>query len=182
MFRKQPQAFLALPKDASSGLRASIVETLDRHDVRSVPAEEGPAPSVTLLRDSDLVIADITGGNPNVMVEVGMALGLGKQILLLAQRRSSDVPVDLAAHQVAVYEPGVTPEDIDVPPFGPPADPTFDNIFINDGDGLLFPMPPPTVSTTSPAGAFATPGKYLMICNVTPHFLFAKMYGWIEVK
>jgi hypothetical protein len=104
MFRKQPQAFLALPKDASSGLRASIVETLDRHDVRSVPAEEGPAPSVTLLRDSDLVIADITGGNPNVMVEVGMALGLGKQILLLAQRRSSDVPVDLAAHQVAVYE------------------------------------------------------------------------------
>ncbi len=104
MFRKQPQAFLALPGDASPGLRGSIVETLDHHEVKAVEAES-PGPSIfTLLRDSDLVIADITGGNPNVMVEVGMALGLGKPLLLLSQRRSFDVPVDLAAHQVAVYE------------------------------------------------------------------------------
>jgi hypothetical protein len=84
-------------------------------------------------------------------------------------------------HQVAVYEPGVTPEDIDVPPFGPPADPTFANIFINDAVDRQF-IAPPTMSATSPPGTFATPGRYLMICNVTPHFLFAKMYGWIEVK
>ncbi|MGH6895927.1 MAG: hypothetical protein ACREJ5_05205 [Geminicoccaceae bacterium] len=80
------------------------METLDHHEVKAVEAES-PGPSIfTLLRDSDLVIADITGGNPNVMVEVGMALGLGKPLLLLSQRRSFDVPVDLAAHQVAVYE------------------------------------------------------------------------------
>jgi plastocyanin len=79
-------------------------------------------------------------------------------------------------HQVAVYEPGVTPDDIDVPPFPPES-----NIFINDGDGLLF-AGPPTVSISSPPGAFATPGKYLMICNVTPHFAFANMYGWVIVK
>ena len=105
MFRKQPQAFLALPGNASSGLRASIAETLDRHEVTSVAAEEGPDPStLARLRDSDLIIADITGANPNVMIEVGMALGLGKPLLLLSQRRASEMPFDLAAHQVAVYE------------------------------------------------------------------------------
>jgi hypothetical protein len=36
--------------------------------------------------------------------------------------------------------------------------------------------------STTGAGTFATPGKYLMICNVTPHFAFAKMYGWVIVK
>ena len=79
-------------------------------------------------------------------------------------------------HQVAVYEPGVTPEDINVPAFPPES-----NIFVNDAVDRVF-IAPPTVSATSPPGTFATPGKYLMICNVTPHFLFAKMYGWIEVK
>jgi nucleoside 2-deoxyribosyltransferase len=104
MFRKQPQAFLALPGTAPPGLRASIVETLEHHEVKAVEAE-GPGPSIfSLLRDSDLLIADITGASPNVMIEVGMALGLGKPLLLLSQRRASEVPVDLAAHQVAVYE------------------------------------------------------------------------------
>ena len=86
-------------------------------------------------------------------------------------------------HQVAVYNPGVAPEDIDVPDFGPPNDPNFDNIFINDATerkflgATPFGPPQPTESVT-----FATPGEYLMICNVTPHFAFAKMYGWIDVK
>lgn len=104
MFREQPQAFLALPGDGGSGLRAAIEATLDRYQVKSVAAAEYRSSSVlTLVRDSDLIIADITGGNPDVMIEVGMALGLGKRLLLLAQKGSSEVPVDLAAHQVAVY-------------------------------------------------------------------------------
>jgi plastocyanin len=78
-------------------------------------------------------------------------------------------------HQVAIYEPGVTPDDIDVPPFPPES-----NIFIDDATDRLF-LGAPTASVTSPPGTFATPGKYLMICNVTPHFAFAKMYGWVTV-
>ena len=85
-------------------------------------------------------------------------------------------------HQVAVYESGVAPEDIVVPDFGPPNDPNFDNLFINDATDRKFlgvsPFgpPQPTESVT-----FSEPGKYLMICNLTPHFAFAKMYGWITV-
>lgn len=35
---------------------------------------------------------------------------------------------------------------------------------------------------TMPPGTFIRPGNYLMICNVNPHFQFAKLYGWINVK
>ena len=86
-------------------------------------------------------------------------------------------------HQVAVYNPGVAPEDIEVPPFGPPDDPNFENLFINDATDRKFlgasPFGPPQ---TTESVTFAAPGKYLMICNFTPHFAFAKMYGWIDVK
>jgi hypothetical protein len=40
------------------------------------------------------------------MIEVGIALGMGKPLLLLSQSRSTDLPIDLRAHQVAVYRPG----------------------------------------------------------------------------
>jgi len=36
---------------------------------------------------------------------VGMAIGMGKRLLLLASTRSSQLPVDLLALQVAVYRP-----------------------------------------------------------------------------
>jgi len=83
-------------------------------------------------------------------------------------------------HQVAVYKAGTTPDDITVPAFPP-------NLFINDPNGrvALGPLnaaPPATTSWTTPAGTFSTPGRYLVLCNVTPHFAVAKMYGWVEVK
>jgi plastocyanin len=77
-------------------------------------------------------------------------------------------------HQAAVYTPGTTPADITVPAFPP-------NFLINDPAGRLFLGPFGATSTTGP-GTFAAPGKYLMICNVTPHFAFANMYGWVIVK
>ena len=110
MFREQPQAFVALPRDgdeSSSKLRAAIEEALTRHEVTFVGGEHDfltTSSLQALLRDTDLVIADITGGNPNVMLEVGMALGMGKRLLLLSRGRSGDVPFNLSAQQVAVYE------------------------------------------------------------------------------
>jgi nucleoside 2-deoxyribosyltransferase len=111
MFRTQPQAFIALPQGpAARELRTVISETLDRHEILPLfAADASPATSPTiqeLLRGADLVIADITGANTNVMIEVGIALGMGKPLLLLSQSRSTDLPIDLRAHQVAVYRPG----------------------------------------------------------------------------
>ncbi len=109
MFRQQPQAFVALPRNGDGSyakLRAAIEDALARHQVKSVGGERAGMTASSLealLRGTDLVIADITDRNPNVMVEVGMALGMGKRLLLLSRGRSSDLPVDLLTHQIAVY-------------------------------------------------------------------------------
>jgi hypothetical protein len=80
-------------------------------------------------------------------------------------------------HQPAVYEPGTTPADIEI--LGPEP-------WVNDPDGrvALGPLnvPPATTSWTTPPGTFAAPGRYLVLCNFMPHFAFASMYGWVEVK
>ena len=81
-------------------------------------------------------------------------------------------------HQIFVYNPGKGPEDV-VPNVTPTA------LFIDDLIGLYYrgilPAggPPPGIpATTSPSNAvnriesvsFATPGTYLVICNVAPIF------------
>lgn len=45
------------------------------------------------LRESDCMIANISGFNPNVMLELGMALGLCKEIILLKDSRVADQEV-----------------------------------------------------------------------------------------
>ena len=86
-------------------------------------------------------------------------------------------------HQPVIYAPGTTPDDIDVPVFDPGPPPV--NLFINDFTNLvpggLGPVNSPPGTTSFPY-TFTTPGRYLVICNVTPHFAFGKMYGWVEVK
>lgn len=113
MFRVEPQAFLALLQDpGDSELRTVIRDTLDAHGVRTSSAEEVssttalPTAIQERIREADFVIADITSAQPSVMVEVGMALGMGKRMLLLSKGRSSELPFPLATQQVAVYRPG----------------------------------------------------------------------------
>ena len=91
-------------------------------------------------------------------------------------------------HQIFVYNPGKGPEDV-----VPNADPM--SLFINDLAGLYYrglaPAggPPPGIPvTTNPSNAsnrlesvsFSKPGKYLVICNVAPHFADG-MWAWIHV-
>lgn len=52
---------------------------------------------------SGLIIADITGQNPNVLFEVGMATSLGKTILFISQDRHR-IPFDIAHQRVIFYD------------------------------------------------------------------------------
>ncbi len=92
-------------------------------------------------------------------------------------------------HQVAVYARGTEPSDIRVDDttledvnFGPFTIPDFR---INDPTNRIARGPSqglvPHVWTT-PAGTFAEPGRYLVICTTTPHFVFANMWAWVTVK
>ena len=54
------------------------------------------------IRDSDFIIADLTGRNENVFYEVGYAHALGKKCTLLTQA-ADDIPFDLKHHRHVIY-------------------------------------------------------------------------------
>lgn len=55
------------------------------------------------IRESDLILADLTGCNPNVLYEVGICDTLEKPVLLLTQSKD-DIPFDLRHRRVLLYE------------------------------------------------------------------------------
>lgn len=55
------------------------------------------------IERSRLVVADLTGRNPNVFYEVGIAHTLNRDVLLISQSMS-DVPFDLRHRRVLVYD------------------------------------------------------------------------------
>ena len=54
------------------------------------------------IAKADIIIADMTGRNPNVFYETGYAHALGKPTILLTQH-SDDIPFDLKHHYHIVY-------------------------------------------------------------------------------
>jgi hypothetical protein len=54
------------------------------------------------INKADVIVADMTGRNPNVFYEVGYAHALGKIVLLLTQN-ASDIPFDLKHKRHLVY-------------------------------------------------------------------------------
>jgi hypothetical protein len=54
------------------------------------------------IQSADLLVADLTGRNANVFYELGLAHGLRKDVVLLAQS-TSDIPFDLGAYRTLIY-------------------------------------------------------------------------------
>jgi hypothetical protein len=54
------------------------------------------------ISKADVIVADMTGRNPNVFYEVGYAHALGKVVLLLTQR-AADIPFDLKQQPHIIY-------------------------------------------------------------------------------
>src|SRR3954462_1312700 len=59
------------------------------------------------IAKADIVIAEMTGRNPNVFYEVGYAHALNKQVILLTQK-SDDIPFDLKHYPHIVYKKSIT--------------------------------------------------------------------------
>lgn len=91
-------------------------------------------------------------------------------------------------HQIFIYNPGKRVKDV-----VPNVDPTA--LFINDLTDLYYQGIAPaggplaTPATTNPSNAvnriesisFLKPGRYLVICNVAPHFADG-MWAWVIVR
>jgi hypothetical protein len=87
-------------------------------------------------------------------------------------------------HQPAVYAPGTRPTDIDVTQTEPiPVLPVLSRI--TDAANRLAVGPDQAFveqEWTTPPGTFDQPGRYLVICATTVHFVEAHMYAWVIVK
>ncbi len=53
---------------------------------------------------TDIVLAICSGGNPNVMVEVGYSLGIGKQIIFITSDDPNDIPGDVRHYDFLFYD------------------------------------------------------------------------------
>ena len=56
------------------------------------------------IRESNLVIADVTPNNPNVFYEVGFAHGIGKTTILLSDRKRDKLPFDISGFRTLFYD------------------------------------------------------------------------------
>jgi hypothetical protein len=54
----------------------------------------------------DFVIADVTGGNPNVFYELGLAHSSKKPVIFITQDSPKDAPVDIRPYEFIVYSLG----------------------------------------------------------------------------
>jgi len=57
---------------------------------------------VASIANSNLIVADLTGANPNVYYEVGLAHAFRKQVILMTQE-IDDLPFDLRSYRVISY-------------------------------------------------------------------------------
>jgi hypothetical protein len=97
-------------------------------------------------------------------------------------------------HLIAVYQPGIGPDDIDasalVPNSSPPGlidDPTG-RIYLGIDPRRLPQLNPPPAPPAAPVlqdrvevVRFTQPGRHLVICAVVPHWVNDKMHGWVKV-
>lgn len=114
---ERPKAFIVMQFSSPYNEVYShvIKDVCDEFKIDAVRADEIYGPGIIIkdvidrISQSQVVIADISPTNPNVYFEVGYALALGKPIILLAQRRTSDTPLpfDLSAFRVLFYEDSI---------------------------------------------------------------------------
>jgi len=81
---------------------------------------------------------------------------------------------NIVPHWVSVCRPGTTPDDV--------VDSNLATIGIDDSDCTPAAGPFSSGSGQTVSVPFSEPGRYLVICNLRPHFTEFDMYGWVTVK
>jgi hypothetical protein len=104
------RAFIVMPfgPDWADEIHSVVRESCESQGIIATRGDDLFRPTDILddiwtgLVGADLVIADITGRNPNVMYELGMAHTVAKPVLILSQS-ADDIPFDLTTRRVLVY-------------------------------------------------------------------------------
>lgn len=88
------------PVCAKSGIDCWRVDELSRPGSITRDIVEG-------ILDADILIADLSGRNPNVFYELGIAHSAGNKTIMTAQSMD-DVPFDIANYRVLIYEQSIS--------------------------------------------------------------------------
>lgn len=59
---------------------------------------------VTAIEKSDFFIADVTKANPNVMLELGVAIQMNKNVLIVTSEEHASLPFDIKGFRVGKYK------------------------------------------------------------------------------
>jgi hypothetical protein len=116
---KTAEVFMAIPfaddyEEFYNEFIASAVQDagLDPVRVDQVPQEAQRRPLIDRIEEgiarARFVIADVSGWNPNVIYEVGLAAGISKPLLMLCHSRhfeEADIPFDFRAYELVEYSP-----------------------------------------------------------------------------
>lgn len=93
-------------------VRRAIADALREIGVEPILLEEGVAPGEAwrtwvedAVEEADLIIADFTQANHDVMYEIGLAQGRGKTILPIVQDGETDVAFVLDGYLYIIYDP-----------------------------------------------------------------------------
>ena len=113
---EQPKAFIIMPfgdseSDAAKyqAIYTHFKHRLLEHGFNAMRADDMPG-SQNILQDilraideCDLVIAELTSNNPNVLFELAIAYSLDKAVILLTQGDIGQLPFDLKSYRVVQY-------------------------------------------------------------------------------
>ena len=107
---RKASCFIVMPfsQEWSADVHRILARACEAAGVRPVRGDDLFTPTDILediwqsINAADFVIADITGRNPNVLYELGIAHTLAKPVLILSQE-AADIPIDLATRRVILY-------------------------------------------------------------------------------
>jgi hypothetical protein len=107
---RKPSCFIVMPfsQERSTDVHRILARACQAAGVRPVRGDDLFTPTDILediwqsINAADFVIADITGRNPNVLYELGIAHTLAKPVLILSQE-AADILIDLATRRVILY-------------------------------------------------------------------------------
>ena len=104
------RCFIVMPfsLEWSDDVHRTLSSACKSADVQPVRGDDVFTPTDILvdiwqsINGADFVIADITGRNPNVLYELGIAHTLAKPVLIIS-RNAADIPIDLSTRRVILY-------------------------------------------------------------------------------
>jgi hypothetical protein len=115
-FLQSSSCFLAIPPGNEFGpVRQTVTDALGEFQVEALdvlnlePGTAWASAIADMISQADFVIADVTGSSSNTVYELGIAYGLRKPALMLAQEQVS-LPGDLALQQPLIYRSNDLPK------------------------------------------------------------------------